>query len=157
MAHRRIKSPRNLVSGIALILLSVLAIWALGNLPMGSLRVIGPAMMPKSVAIAIGFGGAILVLLGFLQVGEPLERWQLRGPIFVLAGLLVFAATIKVPGFLVAAPLATYIAGWGSHEVRPRELLIFSIGITLSCIVLFVVLLGQALPILVIPGTSIKF
>jgi putative tricarboxylic transport membrane protein len=157
MANRLIKSPRDLVSGVVLILFAAVAVWALGNLPMGTLKVIGPAMLPKSVAFLIALGGAILILLSILREGEPLARWQLRGPVFVLAGLLVFAATIKTPGFLVAAPLATMIAGWGSHEVRPRELIVFSIAITLSCIVLFNVLLGQGLPVLIIPGTSIKF
>lgn len=157
MKKRRIKSPRNLVSGIVLILFAAVAVWALGNLPVGTLKVIGPAMMPKSVAILIAVGGAILVLQSLLRDGEPLDRWQLRGPVCVFAGLLVFAATIKMPGFLVAAPLAMVIAGWGSHEVRPRELLIFSIVMTVSCIVLFNVLLRQGLPILIIPGTPIKF
>ncbi len=157
MKNRIVKSPRNLVSGVVLMLLAAGAIWALGNLPMGSLKIVGPAMVPKSVAILIGLGGAVLALLGVLVHGEPLARWQLRGPAFVLAGLLVFAATIKMPGFLIAAPLATYVAGWGSHEVRPRELLVFSIAITVSCILLFVVLLQQSLPVLVIPGTSIRF
>jgi len=156
MTNRLIKSPRDLVAGVVLILFAALAVSALGNLPMGTLTVIGPAMLPKSVAFLIAFGGAILILRSVVRQGKPLERWQLRGPVFVLAGLLVFAATIKMPGFLVAATLASLIAGWGSHEVRPRELIIFSIVMTVSCIILFNVLLGQGLPILVIPGTSIK-
>ena len=131
MKKRFIQSPRNLVSGVFLILLAAVAVWALGNLPVGSLRVIGPAMVPKTVAGLIALGGAILIVQSVLLKGEPLDRWQLRGPVCVLAGLLVFAATIKVPGFLVAAPLATYIAGWGSHEVRHRELVVFSISMSM--------------------------
>ena len=157
MAKRFIKSPRDLTSGIVLILFAGVAVLALGNLPMGSLTVIGPAMVPKSVACLIAVGGVILILRGFLREGEPLDRWQLRGPAFVFAGLLVFAATIKIPGFLVAAPLASLIAGWGSHEVRPRELVIFTIIMTVSCVILFNVLLRQGLPLLIIPGTPIKF
>lgn len=153
----RIKAPRDLISGIVLILFAGVAVWALGNLPMGSLRVIGPAMLPKSVAGLIALGGVILMVRSFLREGEPLDRWQLRGPAFIFVGLLVFAATIKMPGFLVAAPLASLIAGWGSHEVRPRELVIFSIVMTVSCVILFNLLLRQGLPLLVIPGTSIKF
>ena len=157
MASPLVKSPRNLVSGLFLLLLAGVAIWSLGSLPMGSLRVIGPAMLPKSVAVLIAVGGLALVLLGLLRPGEPLERWQFRGPLCVLAGLLLFAATIRMPGFLIAAPLACLVSGFGSHEVRPRELAIFTLVMTVSCILLFRVLLGQAIPILVIPGTPIRF
>ncbi|MGH6780776.1 MAG: hypothetical protein ACREB5_01530, partial [Sphingomonadaceae bacterium] len=58
-----VRSPQNLVSGLILIAAAIFVVLMLGNLAQGTLRVIGPAMVPRWTAIAIGIGGAILVVL----------------------------------------------------------------------------------------------
>ncbi len=154
---RAVRSPQNLVSGLILIAAAVFVVFMLDNLAQGTLRAIGPAMVPRWTAIAIGIGGAALVLWGFLEDGDALERWHLRGPVFVLAGIVFFAATIREPGFLVAAPLAMFVTGFGSREVRLRELVAFAVVMTVACAVLFRFALNQPIPMLVLPSLSINF
>ncbi|WP_332682134.1 tripartite tricarboxylate transporter TctB family protein [Bosea sp. (in: a-proteobacteria)] len=152
-----VRSPQNLVSGLILVAAAVFVVWMLGNLSQGTLRVIGPAMVPRWSAAAIGLAGLALVVLAFIQEGDALERWHLRGPAFVLAGIALFAATIRQPGFIVAAPLAMLVAGFGSREVRPRELVIFTLVMTAACALLFRFALNQPIPMLVLPAFSINF
>jgi hypothetical protein len=156
-ARSLVRSPQNLVSGLILIAASAFVVWMLSGLSQGTLRTMGPAMLPRWTAIAIGVCSSALVVLSFIKEGDALERWQMRGPLFVIAALIVFAATIREPGFLVAAPLAMLIAGFGSHEVRPRELVIFAIVMTIACAVMFRLVLNQPLPMLVIPTLSLNF
>lgn len=153
----KIRAPRNTVAGLALLALAVFALWAVSDLSQGTLRAMGPAMLPRVVAMAIGVCGLIFVALGFLQKGEPLPAWELRGPLIVGAGMVVFALTIRTLGFAVAAPLAMLIAGRGTTEARPRELVILAVVMTAFCLVLFRYLLDQPIPVLIIPGTDIAF
>jgi hypothetical protein len=153
----RIRSPQNVVAGLALIAVALFAIWAVSDLSQGSMRIIGPAMMPRWVAILIGAAGMMFVAAGLIADGAPLERWHLRGPFFICTGMILFALTIRTFGFLVAGPLTMMLVGYGTTEARKIELIVFSIVMTVFCLVLFVTILDQAIPVLIIPGTSIKF
>ena len=150
-----IRAPQNFFAGLALVAIAAFAIWATGDLSQGTLRAMGPAMLPRWLAIAVALCGAALVVVGLLKDGEPLERWHLRGPVLVAIGIICFAVTIRWFGLAVAGPLALFIGGFGSDETRPKELLIFAILMTVFCIGLFRYLLNQPMPILIIPGTSI--
>ena len=150
-----IRAPQSFFAGLALIALGLFAIWAISNLPQGTLGAMGPAMLPRWLAIAVAACGAALVVVGLVTEGERLERWHLRGPILVAIGIICFAVTIRWFGLAVAGPLALFIGGFGSDETRPKELLIFAILMTVFCIGLFRYLLNQPMPILIIPGTSI--
>ena len=153
----RIRSPQNVVAGLALIAVALFAIWAVSDLSQGSMRIIGPAMMPRWVAILIGAAGLMFVAVGLIADGKPLERWHLRGPFFICTGMILFALTIRTFGFLVAGPLTMMVVGYGTTEARKIELIVFSLAMTVFCLVLFVTILDQAIPVLIIPGTSIKF
>lgn len=150
-----IRAPQSFASGLGLIVLAGLAIFFISDLNQGTLRAIGPAMLPRWLAIAIGLCGLGLLGSSFLRDGEPLEAWRLRGPIFVTIGIVAFALTIRLFGLAVAGPLALIIGGLGSDETRPKELIIFAILMSAFCIGLFRYVLNQPMPVLIIPGTNI--
>lgn len=151
-ARGPIKAPQNLVAGLALIALAAFAVWAISNLSQGTLRSMGPAMMPRWLAIGVGLCGVALVVASFLAVGDALERWSIRGPVFVIAGIFAFALTIRVFGLVVAGPLAMIIGGFASPEVRWKEIIIFAAVMTAFCVGLFRFGLNLPIPIFIIPG-----
>ena len=155
--RRLVRSPQNFVAGIALIAAAAFAFWAVSDLPQGTLRVIGPSMLPRWVAILIGAAGLILAVAGLVADGEPLERWHLRGPVFICAGLILFALTIRNFGFLIAGPLTMLVCGFATPEVRKVELAVFAAAMTAFCLILFVYVLEQPIPVLRIPGTAIQY
>jgi hypothetical protein len=151
----RIRGPQNFVSGVFLIALSLFAIYLVSDLPQGTLRAMGPAMLPRWLAIGVGLCGAALAVIGLVRDGDGLEKWTFRGPLFVAIGVIAFGITIRLFGLVVAGPLALIIGGFASDETRPRELVIFAVIMTACCIGLFRYALNQPMPILIIPGTSI--
>jgi hypothetical protein len=157
IAPRRsfVRGPQNFVAGLALIALALFAIWLLSDLSQGTLRAMGPAMLPRWLAIGVGLCGVALVVFGIIRDGDGLEKWTFRGPIFVAIGIVAFALTIRVFGLVVAGPLALIIGGFASDETRPIELVVFAAIMTAFCIGLFRYMLNQPMPILIIPGTSI--
>jgi len=151
-----VRSPQSLAGGLALIALAALAFYLTSDLPQGTLRTMGPAMLPRWLAVAVGLCGVALVVLGFVSSGETIERSGLRGPVFVMVAILAFAMTIRpfsfggltTPGLglVFAGPLAIMIGGYGTNEARLRELVILSLSLTPFCMVLFGDALGLAIP-----------
>ena len=151
------RGPQSLVAGLALLALAALAVWLTSDLDQGTLRSMGPAMLPRWLAIAVGLCGLGLVVAAFVKVGDALEGWTLRGPFFVMVGILAFALTIRpfsfgsfaTPGLglIVAGPLAIFIGGLATNEVRLRDLAILALSLTPFCMVLFGDLLNLPIPI----------
>ncbi len=164
-ARSLVRGPQTVAAGLVMLALAGLAIWTLGSLSMGTLRSMGPAMMPKGLAYLAGGCGLLLVAIGLVRHGDPVERFALRGPFFVAAAILAFAVTIRAPdlpgigpipgapyGLAIAGPLCLVIGGFAAADARLKELVIFAVIMTAACIGLFRYLLNQPMPILVIPG-----
>jgi hypothetical protein len=153
----QIRSPQRFFAGLVLIAVCFFVLWAVGGLRQGTLTEMGPGMFPRALAVMLGVGGAILVVLSFLLRGAPLEKWSFRGPILVSVAILLFALTIRPFGLAVAGMLALVVSGFATPEARPREVLVFSALLTVACIVLFRYILGMSVSVLTIPGTGIQF
>ncbi|HSD21059.1 MAG TPA: tripartite tricarboxylate transporter TctB family protein [Anaeromyxobacter sp.] len=149
---RRVRAPQNLVAGLSLIALALFAWGAGAGLETGTLRSMGPGMLPRTVTLLVGLTGAALVVLSLVKAGDPLGRWPLRGPFFVALAVVAFALSIRTVGLAVAGPLVALMSGGASPETRWKELLVFAIVITAFCIGLFRYALHLPIPILVLPG-----
>lgn len=152
-----VHAPQSLAAGLVLLALAALAFWLTAGLTQGTLRELGPALLPRALAAGVGLCGAALAVSGFLGAGERLEAWGLRGPLFVLAAVAAFALTIRpvelgetrTPGLglIVAGPLCVVIGGLATPEARLRELLILAFALTPFCMVLFGDLLNLPIPL----------
>ena len=90
-----IKGPQNFFAGLGLIAIALFTFWAMSDLSQGTLRAMGPAMLPRVLAVCVGLCGLGLIVLGLTKEGEKLESWGLRGPGLVLLGIVAFAITIR--------------------------------------------------------------
>jgi putative tricarboxylic transport membrane protein len=143
----RIRSPQDFAAGLFLIAIGLFALWQSRELTMGTLHQLGPGMVPHVLAVLLAFCGLVLAGNAFRRNGHALERWTLRGPVFVFGAALVFAATIRPLGLAVAGPLLIVISAMASHETRWGETLIFGIAMTAFCLVLFRLLLSLPIPV----------
>lgn len=134
-------------AGAFLVLISLFFIWQASDLPLGSLRAMGPGMLPTSIAVIMAIGGALLSITAFFSGGPALARPHLRGLFFVLGGLILFGFTVRWMGLIVAGPLAMIFASFGTEEVRPVEAVIFAVVMTAFCIALFKYALGLPIPV----------
>jgi hypothetical protein len=151
----RVRSPRDLLAGVSLAALAALALWKGAALPAGTLRAMGPGMLPRAVAAAIGVAGLLLVAFAFVRRGPRVGRWPLRAPLFVCLSVIAFSITIRSVGLVVAGPLVVVVGGAASSEVRPKELLVFALVMTTVCVGLFRYVLGLPIPILTIGGFTL--
>lgn len=153
--NRLVRAPQNFWAGLSLVALAAFSVWAGSDLDSGTLRSMGPGMMPRAVAALIGAMGVALFVGSFLRAGDAVEHWSLRGPIFITLGAVGFALTIRQPGLAVAGPLVAMITGAAAPDVRPKELAIFGVVMTTLCTALFKYALHLPIPILVIPGVIV--
>lgn len=150
--------PQNLVGGLILVALALLALWLLKDLEAGTLGAMGSALMPRALAVGLAVLGGLVAASSFVKRGHMLERLPLRGPVFVLLAIVVFAVTIRpfqigslgTPGLgiVVSAPLAIVISGFATPEARLRELLILALGLTPLCMLLFGDMLNLTIPMM---------
>jgi hypothetical protein len=162
-----IRSPLDLGGGLFMIMLGALGLVGGYDLPFGTLSGIGSGLLPRTVSLLVGAFGVLLVIQSFLADGERLEKWHLRGPLFVLGAVIVFAllirgstltiggivgipvlASFKIPAFglIVAGPVAMVVSGFASSDTRPVEAIVFAVVMTLLAGLLFKDLLGLPIP-----------
>jgi Tripartite tricarboxylate transporter TctB family len=147
---------RDLSAGACLLGIAAVATWQGSNLELGTLRQMGPGMVPRALAVAVGICGGVLGVRSLVQpeatpaetAGPAASLWHgLRAPVYLVAAATVFGLSVRPLGLAVAAPLAILISTWASPESKRRESLWFALGMTTFCVVLFKRLLGLPIPV----------
>jgi putative tricarboxylic transport membrane protein len=141
-----VKASREFGAGLFLVALGAIGYFGSYSLKFGQLSGIGPGLMPKVTAILVAFFGLLLMVQSVTSVGERLESWAVRGPLFVLAAVVAFALTVRPCGLLVAGPLAVIISALADKETGPVEIAIFALVMTTLCGLLFKDMLALPIP-----------
>ena len=138
-----------MVGGVAIAAVSIIALFNTRELDSGSLSDIGPALIPRALSVMLLLLGLAIIVVGARagSKGEPLEAWKLQPILAILGGIVLFGLTVRSIGIVFAAPLALMIAGFASPETKWRELAIFVFALTVFCSVLFRLVLGLPIPL----------
>lgn len=134
--------PQDYYGGVALIALALFAFYSSSDLPGMKGFQFGPGTAPRLFAglmLALGVG---VVLTGALAPGAGLERYHLRGPLFVTLSIIIFAAIIRPLGLVVTTFICFMVAALGSPDQKWHQTFIIGIAITAFCCFLFPVVLG---------------
>ena len=142
-----VRAPQELAAGLFLIAIAAIALWQGADLAAGTLGQMGSGMLPRALGVIILALGLALVVDGFMEKGPRLERWHLRGPLFILGAALVFGLAIRPAGLAVAGPLAIILSAQADRGTRLVETVIFAVVLTAFCIGLFKLALGLPIPV----------
>ncbi len=151
------RSPQDFAGGLFLVVFGLAAWWFARDLNMGTLRSMGPGMLPKAFALILAGLGVLLILQSLRQPGAALEAWSLRGILYVLGGCVLFGLMIRgfaigpisVPalGLIVSGPLVVLVAGLAASDRNIKEIVIFAVAMTAACALLFKYILGLPIPL----------
>jgi putative tricarboxylic transport membrane protein len=149
IAKRRTPPLRrtNVVAGLALVALGLVGFWLTADLAGSRGPLLGPGSLPRAAAGIILGLGVLIAVIGWLRDDEAAPRWRLRGPLFLLGAVLVFALLVRTLGLAVATPAAILVGGLASPETRPVEIIVFAVALTVFCIAVFRYALGLPIPI----------
>ncbi len=137
-----VRGPQDYYGGLVLVMLATLALIASADLPGQRGFAFGPGTAPRLFAGGLAILGAAVAVVGVTSIGPPIEKYRLRGPLFVLLAIVLFAMFIRPLGMVVAAFLTWMISICGSTEMRYIESVIAAAAMTVFCVVLFVYLLN---------------
>ena len=140
-----IKGPQDFYGGLALMGIALFALWAASDLQGMRGFSFGPGTAPRMFAYLLLALGAGVALTGFLMDGPPLQRYGIRGPLFVTLAILAFAVMIRPLGLVVSSFVSFMIAAMGSDETKLVEAVIVGICLTIGCALLFPYALGLPL------------
>jgi putative tricarboxylic transport membrane protein len=134
-------------AGLFLIAIGLVGFWQSLGLDAGTLRQIGPGMLPRAIAVLVAVCGLALAITGWLGGSERLARWAWRGPLFILGAVVVFGLTVRPLGLAVAGPLSVGLSGLASRETHWAETIGFGVAMTIFCLGLFKFALGLPIPV----------
>lgn len=143
----RVRSPQDLVGGIALIALAALAFSQIGDLRFGTASRMGPGYFPTVLAGLTGLVGLVLAARSLVLDGHGLESLNLRHGLPLLGAILVFGLTIRPLGLVLASALLFLVSAFASPELKWRETLVASVLLIGLAVLLFVVLLDLPFPV----------
>jgi putative tricarboxylic transport membrane protein len=138
---------RDVIAGLILLGIAAVAAWQASALTVGTPRHIGPGMVPLALSALIALLGLFLIASGLRGERAFRDRWPLRGPIFILGAAVVFGLAIRPLGLVLAGPALIVVGAFASHETRWVEIILFAIGMTVFCVVLFKYLLSLPIPL----------
>ncbi len=125
--------------------IALFALWASSDLQGMRGFSFGPGTAPRMFAYLLLALGAGVALTGFLVEGPQLQRYGIRGPVFVTLAILAFAVAIRPLGLIISAFVSFIIAAMGSDETKWVETIIVGICLTIGCALLFPYALGLPL------------
>jgi len=133
----RVQNPQDFYGGMALILLSLTAFVASNDLPGMRGFAFGPGTAPRLFTLALALLSLVVVVSGLMTKGPHITPYKIRGVIFIIGSILVFAATIRPLGLIIASFATIVVCAAATEEVKWRETVIWATLLTAFCAFLF--------------------
>ena len=143
----RVKSPQDLGAAIVFIVIGLAGLYIGKDLTFGSASQMGPGFFPtwlNFLIIVIGVGVGVKALA---VEGPPIERFQVRPILFIVAAIVIFGFLIQAVGLALSAVLMTIFAAYARRGgVKVTETILLAAGLAVFSVVLFIYVLGQSVP-----------
>lgn len=117
---------------------------------LGTIATMGPGMFPLILGTILAILGLVILTKGLLARGEESKTLPLGPAIMITASLLVFAFLALSVGLVAAIPAQVVVALWASEHFTWKRAAALSAGLLVFCYVVFVHLLGIAVPMIAV-------
>jgi putative tricarboxylic transport membrane protein len=133
----QIRNAQDFFGGAALIGLAIVAMLAAVDLPGMRGFAFGPGTAPRLFAMLLAALSGLVAFNGLVFDGPPLQKFYIRGPLFLTLSVFTFAATIRTLGLVIASYLTILVSAAATPDVKWRETLVWGVILTAFCSVLF--------------------
>ena len=163
-ARLRPRSDADLIAGVVFIGFGLAFGIASSRYDIGSLLRMGPGYFPLVVATLLVVLGVVIAVKAYVapdlahledyegpeedQEGLAFERVRWQPTVLLIGAAIFFAATVDGLGLLPATFGTAVIAAFARPGARPVRALAVTVGLTVACWVIFVVLLQLRLSLL---------
>jgi putative Ca2+/H+ antiporter (TMEM165/GDT1 family) len=133
----------DLIAGLITAGIGIFIITEASNYKMGTLVRMGPAYFPTIIGVLMLVLAAIMLLTAHpSEAPQPVGKDQLRGTIFVAAGIIAFAYTIEFSGMLLSVFLAVFMSTLGNRTTPILTALLLAVITSLGTWLIFCLGLG---------------
>jgi len=132
-----VRNPQDFFGGVALLELAIFAWRASADLPGQQGFAFGPGTAPRLFIFLLALNALGIMAHGLAVAGPALEKYAIRGPLFVTAATFAFAASIRTLGLVISSFLLIVIASLATPEMRWKETLIWGALLAAFCAFLF--------------------
>jgi len=143
-----IRNVKDFWTGVIYISFGFAAIIISRDYGMGTAVKMGPAYFPTILSALLIVIGVISLVRSFLKPGSPIGTFALRGLFLIIASIILFGLILRDAGLIIALPVLVIISSYASRHFRWQYVLVFAVGLTAFCILIFLKGLGVPIPIL---------
>jgi hypothetical protein len=117
---------------------------------MGSAVRMGPAYFPVVLGGLLALLGLLVLFDSIVEKGPKVAKFHFRPLFFIAVSSLAFAYLLKPLGLVLAAVILVFIAAFGGHEFKWKEVAILSVVLVIFSVLVFVK--GLTLPFPICPS-----
>lgn len=134
-------------TGLALVLAGIaLHAHVTASYDTGTLRRMGPGMVPMGLSLLLAGLGGLLALGALLRPAGPPPEFRLRPFLFVLGAIAVFSLSVRTLGLVPAVVLLVGVATLADRDTRLATFLALAAVLAAMAHLVFYLGLGMNLP-----------
>jgi hypothetical protein len=144
-----IRNQRAFAAGVLFLLVSIFYITMSFNYATGTAARMGPGFFPRMVGILMGLV-AIGIIFGSMAPRakrEGLERWDVKGLLWIAGSVALFGALLPMFGLVVALSVLIVISSAASPEFTWRGTLVNMVVLVVFCVGVFVYGISLQFPV----------
>jgi hypothetical protein len=154
----RIKSQKDFFAGLMFLLVGLAFAWGAGSYSVGTGARMGPGYFPMVLGVLLSVLGLIVTLTALVVEtpdGDPVGSFAWKPLIFIIAGNLVFGASIGglpsigLPpmGLIFGIFALTFVSSNAGDEFKFKEVLILAVILSVFSYAAFIMLLKLQFPV----------
>lgn len=141
----------DILAGLFLVVLGLGAgLWSLMFYDIGTIRMMGPGMVPTVLGFFIAGLGALVTGGGFIRAGT-MPRMPWRTLFFISLGVIAFAMTARPFGIGPAVFLSVFLSSRADREASTLHTLLLAIVLAVAGFALFRYALGVPMQFIQVP------
>jgi hypothetical protein len=143
----KIKSPKDFWAGLMFIAFGLFFLFFALDYKMGSLTRMGPAYFPTVLSSLMVAFGCVILFRSLVLKGERIPAMTFRPVFIIVLSLILFGYLIAPIGLALALVFLVIFSSFAGHEIKIKEVVILSVGMTILSLLVFVKGLGLPFPI----------
>ncbi|MFN3146161.1 MAG: tripartite tricarboxylate transporter TctB family protein [Paracoccaceae bacterium] len=146
------QAKRDIWGGLIMVVVGAsFAVYALMNLPLGTLARMGPGLYPFAAGVLLLVCGGAITLRGWLSGVSEGEDIDLRAAAWIMASIATFGLLVRPLGLVAALLSLVLVASRADPSMAFWKASILALCIAAAAVLIFIVGLGLQFPVIVWP------
>lgn len=143
---KAVRNPTDFWSGLVFLAIGTTFLVIGQRYQFGTPLRMGPSFFPIVLSSLLLLLGSITLIRSFIQPGEAISRFAIKGMLVIVAGAVAFGVLAREAGIVPAVLAMTVITAYGSVKFKWKTAIIMAICLAAFCSLVFVYALGLPMP-----------